>query len=128
MQKMVKMTQHITTLFDQINTFTSTINTLESWVTNNRGRGDRDGNERSRSGDGKDCLQRNSGNTVGHTAMVDTKGQTAETKPTAINKELQPKTKWEAEPEDVIHPPERGGLENKIVNQLIIPTTVSPTY
>ena len=67
-------------------------------------------------------------NTVGHTAMVDTKGQTAETKPTAINKELQPKTKWEAEPEDVIHPPERGGLENKIVNQLIIPTTVPPTY
>ena len=48
-------------------------------------------------------------NTVGHTAMVDTKGQPAEPKPMAINKNLHSKRKWEAAPEDVIQTPNKGG-------------------
>ena len=51
------------------------------------------------------------GNTVGHTAMVDTKVQRAETKPTAIKTKLHSNTKWEAAPDDVIHPPDGGGWQ-----------------
>ena len=46
--------------------------------------------------------------TVGNMAMVDTKGQPAEPKPMVINTKLRSKTKWEAEPEDVIQPPDGG--------------------
>ena len=55
--------------------------------------------------------------TVGHTAIMDTKGQPEEQNPMAIKTKLQSKPNWEAAPEDVIHPPDRNwAVENKIVN------------
>ena len=56
--------------------------------------------------------------------MMDTNSQPAELKPMAINMKL----KWEVEPEDVIQTPDGGAVENKIVNQIITPTTVLTIY
>ena len=71
---MVKMTQHITTLFDQINTLTSTINTLEYLVNKNRDRGDRGGKEEAEVVVEKTVARGKAENNVGHIETMNTKG------------------------------------------------------
>ena len=60
MQQMVNSTQQTTTLLYKLKALTSTINTLEYRLNNNRGRGERGGNKGIRNDGGKDRRQSNS--------------------------------------------------------------------
>ena len=75
----------------QIKALASTIKTLEYRVKNNRGRGDKGGNIGGRSGGGKTIAIVTAESTIVHMAMVDTKGQPAETNPMTIERKLHSK-------------------------------------